>query len=185
MSASAARRRGSPNSSASSGILGGSADNSAEPTFGYPSIRQLPLLGATYADLYRRTKIQEAVYETLTKQYELAKVEEAKELPSVRVLDPANWPERKSWPPRRIFVIVGTFLFLFAGTLWIVGSDYWRQLDPRDARRQLADEALAGLDAARRDLAGDSAEFKSIVGRFRRHRDQAPGPISDDRNTNS
>lgn len=167
------------------GILGGSADNSAEPTFGYPSIRQLPLLGATYADLYRRTKIQEAVYETLTKQYELAKVEEAKELPSVRVLDPANWPERKSWPPRRIFVIVGTFLFLFAGTLWIVGSDYWRQLDPRDARRQLADEALAGLDAARRDLAGDSAEFKSIVGRFRRHRDQAPGPISDDRNTNS
>ncbi|HYL69410.1 MAG TPA: Wzz/FepE/Etk N-terminal domain-containing protein, partial [Candidatus Limnocylindria bacterium] len=41
----------------------------------YPSIRELPLLGVTYADLYRRSKVQEAVYETLTQEYELAKVE--------------------------------------------------------------------------------------------------------------
>jgi uncharacterized protein involved in exopolysaccharide biosynthesis len=37
----------------------------------YPSIRKLPLLGVGYADLYRRTKVQEAVFETLTQQYEL------------------------------------------------------------------------------------------------------------------
>ena len=43
----------------------------------YPSIRKLPLLGVTYADLYRRTKIEETVYELLTQQYELAKVQEA------------------------------------------------------------------------------------------------------------
>ncbi|HTZ75386.1 MAG TPA: Wzz/FepE/Etk N-terminal domain-containing protein, partial [Candidatus Aquilonibacter sp.] len=43
----------------------------------YPSIRQLPILGVNYADLYRRTKVQEAVFETLTQQYELAKVQEA------------------------------------------------------------------------------------------------------------
>src|SRR5580700_1242907 len=48
----------------------------------YPSIRKLPLLGVTYADLYRRTKIEETVYELLTQQYELAKVQEAKEIPS-------------------------------------------------------------------------------------------------------
>ena len=46
----------------------------------YPSIRKLPLLGVSYADLYRRTKIQEAVLETLTKEYELAKVQEVKEI---------------------------------------------------------------------------------------------------------
>src|SRR5208337_696813 len=46
----------------------------------YPSIRKLPLLGVTYADLYRRTKIEEAVFENLTRQYELAKVEEAKQI---------------------------------------------------------------------------------------------------------
>ena len=48
----------------------------------YPSIRKLPLLGVTYADLYRKTRVQEAVFETLTQEYELAKVQEAKEIPT-------------------------------------------------------------------------------------------------------
>src|SRR6266481_6579573 len=51
----------------------------------YPTIRRLPLLGVAYADLFRRMQIQEAVYETLTQQFELAKVQEAKETPSVKV----------------------------------------------------------------------------------------------------
>ena len=49
----------------------------------FPPIRQLPLLGVAYADLYRREKTEEAVFETLTREYELAKVQEAKETPSV------------------------------------------------------------------------------------------------------
>ena len=65
----------------------------------FPSIRRLPLLGVTYADLYQRTKIQETVYELLTQQYELAKVQEAKEIPSVKVLDPASCQRRN--PSRR------------------------------------------------------------------------------------
>ena len=65
----------------------------------YPTIRQLPMLGLTYADLYRRTKIQEIVYETLTQQYELAKVEEAKETPSVRILDVAKVAESALFHP--------------------------------------------------------------------------------------
>ena len=73
----------------------------------YPSIRRLPLLGVTYADLYRQTKIQETVYELLTQQYELAKVQEAKEIPSVKVLDPAIVPTKKSFPPRAMIVIGG------------------------------------------------------------------------------
>src|SRR5713226_3842850 len=44
----------------------------------YPSIRKLPLLGVAYADLYRRTRVQEAVFESLTKEYEMAKVQEVK-----------------------------------------------------------------------------------------------------------
>src|SRR5271155_1399227 len=72
----------------------------------YPSIRKLPLLGVTYADLYRRTRIQEAVLETLTKEYELAKVEEAKEIPTVKVLDAANIPDKKSFPPRLLVIFL-------------------------------------------------------------------------------
>src|SRR5208283_286789 len=64
----------------------------------YPSIRKLPMLGVPYADLYRKTKVEEAVFETLTQEYELAKVQEAKEIPTVKVLDSPNLPEKKSFP---------------------------------------------------------------------------------------
>jgi len=64
----------------------------------YPSMSTLPILGYRYSDLSRQTKIQEAVFEFLTQQYETAKIDEAKELPTVRVMDPAVPPERKSSP---------------------------------------------------------------------------------------
>jgi uncharacterized protein involved in exopolysaccharide biosynthesis len=72
----------------------------------YPSIRKLPLLGVTYADLYRRTRVQEAVFESLTQEYEFAKVQEARETPTVKVLDVPEVPERRSSPPSRI--VIGT-----------------------------------------------------------------------------
>src|SRR5437588_6940153 len=74
----------------------------------YPSIRRLPLLGVTYADLYRRTRVQEAVFESLTKEYELAKVQEVKEIPTVKVLDSPNIPDKKSFPTRRLIMLLGT-----------------------------------------------------------------------------
>ena len=106
----------------------------------YPSIRQLPLLGVTWADLYRRTRVQEAVFETLTKQYELAKVEEARETPSVKVLDIADVPEHKSYPPRLVLMIMGTGSCL----LWLV-CGYWRrarweEIDPMDPGKILAQQ---------------------------------------------
>src|ERR1700730_320882 len=64
-----------------------SSASSAQGDSLYPSIRKLPLLGVAYADLYRRTSVQEAVFEALTQQYELAKVQEAKETPDVKVLE--------------------------------------------------------------------------------------------------
>ena len=89
----------------------------------YPSIQQLPVLGNTYLDLYRRTKINEAVYEALTKQYELAKVEEAKEIPTIKVLDAPEFPEGKSWPPRTLIIILGT---LISSALAIMIGHYGR-----------------------------------------------------------
>ena len=43
----------------------------------------------------------------LTQQYEFAKVQEAKETPSVKVLDAANIPEKKSYPPRLVIDAAG------------------------------------------------------------------------------
>ncbi len=113
----------------------------------YPSIRKLPLLGVTYADLYRRTKVAETVYETLTKQYELAKVQEAKEIPIVKVLDVANVPEKKSFPPRLLIMFMGAFLSLSLGVVWVLGSARWREMDSQDPRKALAQEVLTTLRA--------------------------------------
>jgi uncharacterized protein involved in exopolysaccharide biosynthesis len=103
----------------------------------YPSLEQLPLLGNTYYDLARQAKINETVYEVLTKQYELAKVQEAKETPSIRVLDEPVVPERKIWPPRLIIIILGTFMTVAFGILWIMGAAFVDGLDPEDPRRVL------------------------------------------------
>ncbi len=94
-----------------------------------PSVRQLPLLGYTYYDLYRQVTVDESVYETLTKQYELAKVQEAKDIPPIKVLDPPEVPERHSYPHRSVFLIAGFFLSAFAGFVWIIASKLWTLAD--------------------------------------------------------
>jgi uncharacterized protein involved in exopolysaccharide biosynthesis len=123
--------------------LGGGAGEAATPgETAYPSIRQLPLLGVKYADLYRETKIQEAVYETLTQQYELAKVQEAKETPRVKVLDAPSFPERRSFPPRTsIAFMCGVFGFA-AGVFWLIVRHRWQQTEARDPRKVFVQEVI-------------------------------------------
>ena len=104
----------------------------------YPSLRQLPLLGVEWADLYRRVKIQETVFELLNQQYELTRMQEAKEIPTIRVVDPANVPEKKSWPPRLLIIAALTSLWFLVTVLWVVASDYWQGVDPQDQTKLLA-----------------------------------------------
>jgi uncharacterized protein involved in exopolysaccharide biosynthesis len=113
----------------------------------YPTIRSLPLLGAKYAEYYRRAKIQETVYEMLTGQYELAKVQEAKETPSVKVLDPARIPEKKSFPPRLVIMFLGTFLVCAMSVVWVLGSARWEEVDPQDPRKVFVQEVVGSLKA--------------------------------------
>ena len=132
--------------------LGGSdsslvADASSSSTELYPSIRKLPLLGVQWADLYRRMKVQETVFDLLTQQYELARIQEAKEIPTVNVIDPANVPEKKSYPPRLLIIVVLTTLSLAIATIFIVGSARWQEKDPRDPKKRFANRVWQrGLD---------------------------------------
>lgn len=108
----------------------------------YPSLRKLPILGVTYADLYRRSKVEEAVFETLTQEYELAKVAEAKEIPSVKVLDSASVPEKKSFPPRSAIMLVGAFLCFSATIIWILGLARWNEISASAPQKILVREVL-------------------------------------------
>jgi capsule polysaccharide export protein KpsE/RkpR len=124
------------------GVDGGKGENSL-----YPSIRKLPLLGVTYADLYRQTKIQETVYGLLTQQYELAKVEEAKEIPTVKVLDAAIVPTKKTFPPRTVIVLLGTMLGMTIAMTWILGKTRWDAVDASDPRKAFAVEVYTTMRA--------------------------------------
>lgn len=129
-------------------LAGQGTDENSSAQQLYPSLRQLPLLGVNYADLLRRTKVEEAVFETLTQEDELAKVEEAKEVPSVKVLDPPEVPEKKSFPPRTTIMIMGTFLGFATGTAWLLSNSAWKAIDLNDPRKAVATEVWTDLRAS-------------------------------------
>lgn len=124
-------------------VTGPSLDSATRvPGQEYPSLDQLPTLGLTYMDLARRAKVDELLWETLTKQYEAAKVQEAKEIPTVRVLDPPVVPDRKSGPARSVMVLLGTFIFTVLGLVYISLRSSWRELSENDERKRIIRDLL-------------------------------------------
>lgn len=111
----------------------------------YPPLRQLPRLAVPYADLYRRVKVQEAVFELLTQQYEMARIEEAKDVPVVSVIDPPGIPEKKSFPHRLLLTLLLTFLSFVCTSALILMLDHWSTIAPDDPRKELATEVLPVL----------------------------------------
>lgn len=78
--------------------------------------QQIPDLGLRYARLLRDVKVQETIFELLTQQYELAKMEEAKDSPTIQVLDSAVVPEKKSKPRRMLIVMLAVMLALIGSS---------------------------------------------------------------------
>jgi uncharacterized protein involved in exopolysaccharide biosynthesis len=157
--------------------MGGKGESTTSPSDQpgesmYPSIRKLPLLAVNWADLYRRTRIQEAVLEALTKQYEMAKVQEAKEIPTVKVLDMAHIPDKKSFPPRLLFMFLGMAFSFAIATIWIFGKTKWDETDASDARKVFAREVFSTV-AARVPVfswngSGEHSVNGGVWGRLRR-----------------
>lgn len=106
----------------------------------FPSVRQLPLLSVKYLDLYRENQIDEGVYELLTKEYEIAKLEEARNLPVAEVLDPAVVPDKKSSPHRLYIMLAGICFSLVLGACWVVGKEVWERVDPQEPWKVLGQE---------------------------------------------
>jgi uncharacterized protein involved in exopolysaccharide biosynthesis len=130
------------------GKSGTAADAEAPDTESlYPSIRRLPLLGVNYADLYRRTKVQEAIFESLTQEYEYARVEEAKEIPTVKVLDPANIPGKKSFPPRLLIAFLFALMGLAGGIVGLFARARWDAADPNDPGKIFATEVFQTMNS--------------------------------------
>lgn len=86
---------------------------------------KLPDVTLEYARLLRDLKIQAAIYELLTQQYEQAKIMELKDTPTLQVLDHAYPPEKKSWPSRGRMLIVTFILSAICGTAFLFILEYF------------------------------------------------------------
>lgn len=104
----------------------------------YPPLRQLPVLAVRWADLYRKVRVSETVFDLLTEEYETARIEEAKSIPTVSVIDSPNWPEKKSFPPRLILMLAFTSASIFVTAVCLLAGERWRRLDVLDPRKLLA-----------------------------------------------
>ena len=68
---------------------------------------KIPEIGVEYIRSVRNVKYQEVIFELLSKQYELAKIDEAKESSNIQILDNAVSAEKKSKPRKMIIVLLG------------------------------------------------------------------------------
>ena len=114
----------------------------------YLPLRQVPRLAIPYANLYRELHIQETLYDLLTQQYEVARIQEAKDIPSVNVIDVPGIPEKKSFPPRTLLTLVLTLIFFSGCSFYLICRHHWLLIDPGDPRKRLGREMFDSFVSA-------------------------------------
>jgi uncharacterized protein involved in exopolysaccharide biosynthesis len=85
-------------------------------------ISRLPSISMDVATLLREVKVQEQVFVLLSAQYEEARITEARDVPTVEVLDPATPPGTRSWPRRGLLIAAGLLISLLGCVAWIAWS---------------------------------------------------------------
>ena len=109
--------------------LGGRGDN---PDSIIVPKGQMTAASLEYVRRLRDVKYYETIFDILARQFELAKLDEAKEGAIIQVVDPAVVPDRKSSPKRALIVIVAVFLGFFMGifyALWQAALEHMKD-DP-------------------------------------------------------
>jgi hypothetical protein len=66
----------------------------------------------------------------------------------VKVLDPPDIPDKKSFPPRTLIVLLTTIFAVVCAVTWVFGRDLWEGVNPADPGKLLAQEIFATAKAA-------------------------------------
>jgi uncharacterized protein involved in exopolysaccharide biosynthesis len=109
------------------------------------SLKDVPTAGLDYIRAERELQYQQSVFDLLLRQYEAARLDEAKEAAVIQVVEPAIKPDRKSFPNRFLILPLSVFGGLLAGYLlailrwkWdIVQSDPERSMQLQDLKSAL------------------------------------------------
>jgi capsule polysaccharide export protein KpsE/RkpR len=114
--------------------------------FGDLGLADVPGAGLDYLRAEHDLKYQQALFDLLLKQYDAAKLDEAKESAVIQVVEKAIEPDHKSFPQRTMLLLMSVLLGLILGCLSALVM-WWRQLVQADP---VATQRLAELDQALR-----------------------------------
>jgi len=97
----------------------------------------VPTAGLEYIRKERDVKYHQLLFDLLARQYEAARMDEAKSAPVIQVVDPALVPDRKSAPFRALWALTGGILGFFLSIGWVLGSHIYQRMaaDEEQGRR--------------------------------------------------
>lgn len=110
---------------------GGAAGSAADMPVG-----RIPEAAIDYVRARRELKLQETLLESMVRQFEIAKLDEAKEGPALQQVDVAVPPDYKSKPSRALIVLASTMIAFLLVSAWVVVRRYItlvRSSDPQSA----------------------------------------------------
>ncbi|MFH0778030.1 MAG: GNVR domain-containing protein, partial [Candidatus Eisenbacteria bacterium] len=125
----------------------------------------VPRLALEYGRLLREVKIQETLFGLLTEQYEHAKIQEAKDTPTIQVLDVAQPPEKKSRPRRLILLALAAGFSVVFSMLYASLSDHLERL--RQERPDEWQKVREDTSQLREDLVSGWRGIGRVFGRKR------------------
>ncbi|HEY0857265.1 MAG TPA: Wzz/FepE/Etk N-terminal domain-containing protein [Albitalea sp.] len=110
---------------------GGAAGSAVDMPVG-----KIPAAAIDYVRARRELKLQETLLEGIVRQYEIAKLDEAKEGTTLQQVDRALPPDYKSKPSRALIMLAGTLLGLIGASVFVIWrrySAFVRDSDPQSA----------------------------------------------------
>jgi uncharacterized protein involved in exopolysaccharide biosynthesis len=100
---------------------------------------KVPEAGMEYIRRYRDVKYYETIYELIARQFEMAKLDEARQGAIIQVADVAVPADRKSFPHRAIVILVATLIAFVAAAVASLGRERWHSsLGSSEEQKKLA-----------------------------------------------
>jgi len=107
--------------------------------------RALPQDQVTYLRKQRDVQYHTLIFDLIARQFEAARLDEAKASPVIQVLDPAQPPDRKSGPFRALWTLAGGVLGFFFGCSRVIGSYVIARVEADEVRARRLDQFRRAL----------------------------------------
>jgi len=98
------------------------------------TINDIPEKGVQYLRLLRDVKLQETILEFILPQYEQAKIQEQKEIPTLQILDDANYPIKKAKPKRAFLILFVVFFGMVLSVIFVLMIEQVNEYKENDSQ---------------------------------------------------